>query len=123
LPPRSLEPGTRVVLRTHVGPVPVQVESEHVLFDPARRLFADRMLGGSFRAWHHEHRVEAAAAGARLIDDIVYELPLGRLGELVAGTSVRRRLDRLFDYRHAMTRLICEGRTPDEARRLIRASV
>ena len=42
--------------------------------------------------------------GASVLEDrIVYRLPGGRLAELAAGWLVRRRLDRLFAFRHRVT--------------------
>jgi ligand-binding SRPBCC domain-containing protein len=88
-PPRSLEVGTRVELRMHVGPVPIKIVAVHVKYE-AGRMFADRMTRGPFKSWLHHHIVEATATGARLIDDVEYELPGGWLGRTVAGGAVRR---------------------------------
>jgi ligand-binding SRPBCC domain-containing protein len=107
--PRSLEVGARAILRTRVGPLWVTIEAEHIAYEPGRS-FTDTMRRGPFRAWTHEHRCEPTATGSRLTDTIDYELPLGALGRLVAGTAVRRRLDRLFDFRHAVTRRECLAR-------------
>jgi ligand-binding SRPBCC domain-containing protein len=35
-----------------------------------------------------------------MIDEIDYALPFGWLGDLVAGPLVRKKLQRVFDYRH-----------------------
>lgn len=35
-----------------------------------------------------------------MTDEIEYALPLGWLGELVAGNFTREKLRRMFDYRH-----------------------
>jgi ligand-binding SRPBCC domain-containing protein len=102
-PPRSLEVGTRVLVRVRVGPVPVLFEAEHIAYERGRR-FVDRMVRGPFRSWVHEHRFEPRGAGARLIDDVEYELPLGALGRLAGGAFARRRLERMFDFRHQVTR-------------------
>lgn len=106
VPPRSLAVGARVVLRTHVGPLPVIVEAEHIACEPGRS-FTDTMRRGPFRAWVHQHLCEATEGGSRLTDAITYELPLGRLGALVGGPMVRRRLERMFAYRHEVTLRIC----------------
>ena len=102
-PPRSLAAGTRVVVRVRIGPIPVIFEAEHVACEPGRR-FVDRMVRGPFRSWVHEHRFEPRGAGSRLIDDVEYELPLGALGRLAGGAFAARKLERLFAYRHQVTR-------------------
>ena len=35
-----------------------------------------------------------------MTDEVEYALPLGWLGELIAGRAVRAKLERMFDYRH-----------------------
>ena len=105
-PPTSLEVGTRVVLRTYLGPLPLVVEAEHIAYERGRS-FTDTMRRGPFARWEHEHRCEATATGSRLTDAITYELPLGALGRWVAGAAVRRRLERMFDHRHEVTRRVC----------------
>ncbi len=110
-PPTSLAVGTRVVLRTKVGPFWQTIEAEHVAYQPGT-MFADRMIKGPFPRWLHRHVV--TARGPRectLTDDIDYELPLGALGRFVGGWVARRQLSRLFDFRHEVTRAACEGRS------------
>jgi ligand-binding SRPBCC domain-containing protein len=106
-PRRSLAVGSRVVVRVRVGPFPVIFEAEHIAFERGRR-FVDRMVRGPFRSWVHEHRFEARGDGARLVDAVDYELPLGALGRLAVGAFARRKLERLFSYRHEVTRAACE---------------
>lgn len=108
-PPRSLEVGTRVKLRTKVGPIWQTIEAEHVAYEPGH-MFADRMTRGPFASWLHRHVVTPLGPDAcRLTDDITYELPLGMLGRTFGGWFARRELERLFDFRHEVTRAACEG--------------
>ena len=110
LPPRSLEVGTRVEVRAWIGPFPTTIVAEHVAYERGK-LFADRMLAGPFRSWLHRHRFESReGGGSRLIDDIEYELPLGWLGRTFGAGLARRRLERLFEHRHRITRSFCEER-------------
>jgi ligand-binding SRPBCC domain-containing protein len=107
-PPSSLAVGTRVVLRTKIGPVWQTIEAEHVAYEPGT-MFADRMVRGPFASWLHRHLVAPRGLDAcTLTDDIEYELPLGALGRAVGGRFVRRELERLFTFRHAVTRAACE---------------
>jgi hypothetical protein len=106
-PPTSLAVGTRVIVRVKVGPFWQVIEAEHVALEPGRR-FVDRMLRGPFAAWEHEHRIDPEGPDAcRLIDTVDYALPLGALGRLFGGGFARRELERLFDYRHQVTRDGC----------------
>jgi ligand-binding SRPBCC domain-containing protein len=109
--PSSLEVGARARVRVYLGPIPMIIEAEHVAYEPGH-LFVDEMRRGPFATWRHEHRCEPTPTGSRLIDAITYRLPLGRLGQLVGDAAVRRRLERLFDYRHQVTKRYVEAQGP-----------
>jgi ligand-binding SRPBCC domain-containing protein len=111
-PPASLAVGTRVILETKIGPFWQTIEAEHVDYEPGR-MFADRMVKGPFASWLHRHIVTPAGEHAsRLTDDIEYELPLGMAGRIFGGAIAKRQLDRLFAYRHEVTRAECEASSP-----------
>jgi ligand-binding SRPBCC domain-containing protein len=108
-PPSSLEAGTVVIARTRVGPLWVTIEAEHVACTPpssenAECGFEDVMHGGPFKRWHHRHRFLPHPEGAILRDEIEYEPPLGPLGRLADPWAIRPRLERMFAYRHRITR-------------------
>ncbi len=108
-PPRSLEVGTRVVLRVAVGPVRRTLVFEHVGYVPGTS-FTDKMVEGPLQHWVHEHIVVPDGdAAAYLIDRVEYSLPLGLLGALALRPIARYELTRLFAYRHEVTRAECEG--------------
>ena len=107
-PPTSLEVGTRVILEVRVGPFWQTIVAEHVAYEPGK-MFADRMIEGPFSSWLHKHVVTPEGEGrAKLTDDIEYELPLGAIGRAFGGGFARRNLERLFEYRHDVTRQACE---------------
>lgn len=107
-PPVSLEVGTRVILRVKVGLFWQTIEAEHVEYAPGH-LFADRMVRGPFAYWLHRHIVEPRGKNeCALIDDVSYELPLGAVGAFFGGWFAERELQKLFAYRHEVTRRACE---------------
>ncbi|MCE9638388.1 MAG: TIGR01777 family oxidoreductase [Planctomycetes bacterium] len=104
-PAGSLRDGERVVLRV---PAPPFVDGRWVAeIRDVRRPhgFRDVQISGPFGAWEHRHEMRPGATpGTSSIEDrIEFALPFGPLGRLGAGI-VRRRLDQLFRYRHAVTR-------------------
>jgi ligand-binding SRPBCC domain-containing protein len=104
----SIRAGSRVVLRVWLGPWPVTWEAEHAEYQPGR-LFADRQARGPFASWYHRHLfLDDGAGGTLLRDEVVYEPPLGRLGRLLAGGFVERKVQKMFDFRHEATRRIVE---------------
>jgi ligand-binding SRPBCC domain-containing protein len=106
-PPASLDVGTRVVLRVKVGPFWQTIIAEHVECEPGK-MFADRMLTGPFANWLHRHIVTPRGDDqCVLTDDIEYELPLGILGRTLGAGFARRNLERMFEFRHQVTREAC----------------
>ena len=93
--------GAKVVVRARVAPAVDTIWTmQHYDVAPPER-FRDRMLRGPFDRWDHLHRFDALGPGrTRATDEISWTLPLGPLGALGDG-MVRRRLERMFGYRHA----------------------
>ena len=102
------EVGTSAIIETRIlGPIKTRWVAQHTVYDPPH-VFEDVQIKGPFRSWRHRHIVEPNAEGAILRDEIDYEPPLGFLGRAVAPLLVQRRLQKLFDYRHEVTRRWCE---------------
>jgi ligand-binding SRPBCC domain-containing protein len=115
LPPKSLEAGTRTIVETKLfGLFKVQWEALHTAYEPPR-MFEDVQVRGPFKSWRHRHIVEPHELGARLVDDIEYEPPFHFLGRIAAPLLVERRLKRLFDYRHEVTRRWAESKDEEAA--------
>lgn len=92
--------GAEAELRVPVGPLRVKWVAKHEALPDG---FRDEQTRGPFRRFEHEHRFLPAPGGSLLEDRVRYELPLGALGRAVAGRSVARRLERMFNHRHALT--------------------
>ena len=104
------EVGTLAIVETRIlGPIKARWVAEHTLYDPPH-MFEDIQVKGPFHSWRHRHIVEPVSDGAILRDEIDYEPPLGFLGRLVGPILIQKRLQKLFDYRHEVTRQWCEER-------------
>jgi ligand-binding SRPBCC domain-containing protein len=102
------EIGARTIVEAQVfGPFRTTWISQHTIYQPPH-LFEDIQLKGPFRRWRHRHIITPHANGAVLRDEIEYEPPMGFVGRLFAPLLIQRRLGRLFDYRHKITRISCE---------------
>jgi ligand-binding SRPBCC domain-containing protein len=66
--------------------------------DPGHR-FIDEQRIGPYRLWIHEHRFEPLPNGVHMTDHVTYTLPFGPLGNLTHTLYIRRRLEKIFDYR------------------------
>ncbi len=101
--------GARVSLRTKVGPVWSRWEIVHRDYIEGRQ-FRDVLMSGPFAKWEHLHLIEPAGENACVLtDEIHYRLPLGALGRMGGGAFTRRQLERMFTYRHAVTKADLEG--------------
>lgn len=93
----------RLTIELRAGPFRRRWIAQHGDFQPGRQ-FRDVQIAGPFARWEHTHTVEPDGASACYLEDRVeYALPLGWLGRFFAGAFVRRKLDRLFAYRHRVT--------------------
>jgi len=105
----SIQVGSRVVLLSHLGPIPLRWVAEHVEYD-LPRLFADTQRSGPFARWEHRHHfLDDGQGGTLLRDEVEYDPPLGALGRTLGGAFIRRKLQRMFDYRHDVTRRLVES--------------
>ncbi len=98
----SVRDGTRRTFRLRQGPFSVTWVARHQDYQAGRQ-FADVQEQGPFAAWRHTHRCESTATGSVLDDHIAYRLPLGALGQAIAGGTVDKMLDAMFAFRHART--------------------
>lgn len=104
----GLETGARVVLETKIGPVTQRMIAVHTAYEKGR-MFQDTIVKGPFSKWIHTHTMEPDGEGGTwLIDHIEYELPMGPLGALFGGGFARKKLEKMFEFRHEVTRKECE---------------
>lgn len=97
------DPGSRVSITTRIGPFRKRWVAEHRDFVEGR-MFRDVQVEGPFARWDHTHTFRPAAEGGCILEDRVeYALPGGWLGRTLGGGAVRRRLERIFSYRHETT--------------------
>jgi len=100
--PGGITDGAQATIEVGIGPVKQRWVAEHRLTYDG---FVDRQVEGPFAHWEHYHRFEAIDEGrSRLVDEIHYRLPFGLLGGAFGGPMVADKLDRMFRYRHAVTR-------------------
>lgn len=105
----SIKTGSRVVLKTFLGPVPLRWVAEHMEYEPPH-FFADRQVSGPFARWYHRHEFLDDGQGGTILRDVVdYEPPLGMLGRIFGAAFVEAKLEKMFDYRHETTRKIVEA--------------
>jgi ligand-binding SRPBCC domain-containing protein len=100
--------GSQAVIEQKIfGLIPSRWVAEHTVYDPPR-MFEDVQVSGPFKSWRHRHIIEPHAEGALLRDDIEFEPPLSFLGAIAAPVFILPKLEKMFVYRHEVTKEWCE---------------
>jgi uncharacterized protein (TIGR01777 family) len=102
-PEGDLFEGALIDYRLRLRGVPVRWRTRIDVWDPPRT-FVDSQVRGPYRSWIHTHQFEPLDGGTLVRDVVRYELPLGALGDLVAGKLVENDVALIFAYRR--TRLL-----------------
>jgi uncharacterized protein (TIGR01777 family) len=90
--------GTLIDYALRLHGIPVRWQSRIDAWEPNRK-FVDVQTRGPYALWQHTHEFEPADGGTVIRDRVRYRLPMGALGELLAGRLVRRDLDAIFEFR------------------------
>ncbi|HET6422930.1 MAG TPA: TIGR01777 family oxidoreductase [Planctomycetaceae bacterium] len=99
----GIRDGARAELRMRLGPVSQTWIAEHRDYRAGQQ-FRDVQLEGPFAKFEHTHRFTAQDhESCWLNDHIEYIPPFGTLGRMLAGRMIRKKLDRVFRYRHHVT--------------------
>lgn len=93
--PIAMRVGTHIDYTLRVHGIPLRWTSEITAWEPPNR-FVDTQVRGPYRWWHHEHRFEELGDSTRVIDNVEYAVPGGRLVYML---FVKRDLNRIFDFR------------------------
>jgi len=65
--------------------------------------FVDEQRIGPYRLWYHEHQFEVVDGGVKMTDRVTYEVGWGLIGWLAEHWWIRRKLERIFDFRARKT--------------------
>lgn len=65
-----------------------------------KQFFVDEQRFGPYNFWHHQHHIKAIENGVLMTDILHYRLPLGPVGRIVHAIDIKKRLNKIFDYRY-----------------------
>ncbi len=112
----GIRDGDSGAMWVYLGPFHMRWSFEHRDYIEGRQ-FRDVQTSGPFRRWKHTHLITPEGPEAcRLEDRIEYELPFGALGNFFGGWLVRRKLARVFEYRHRVTAEAMRASTVGQSR-------
>ena len=101
--------GSRTIIESRIlGPFKVRWVAEHTAYDPPR-MFEDVQVSGPFKSWRHRHLVAPHGSGGSILrDEIEFEPPFSFIGDLAAPLFIVPKLEKMFEYRHQVTKEWCE---------------
>ena len=100
--------GSRAIIKSKIFGISVKWVAEHTAYDPPR-MFEDVQVSGPFAYWRHRHIFESVDGGTIMRDEVEYEPPSGFLGRFAAPYMVIPKMEKMFEYRHNVTRAWCES--------------
>ena len=98
------ETGARAIIEMKIlGLIPERWIAEHTKYEPPR-MFEDVQISGPFKSWRHQHIILPHEDGAFLRDEIEFEPPFWIFGKIAAPFAIVPKLEKMFAYRHEVTR-------------------
>lgn len=95
----NVQRGTIINYQLQLYGVPFKWKTEIVDFQNNNQ-FIDKQLNGPYKLWLHTHRFKKFKDGTLILDDVKYQLPLGRWGLFFGGWFVKRDINKIFNYRY-----------------------
>jgi uncharacterized protein len=97
--PETIGEGTTIDYKLVLRGIPLRWRSVIEEWVPGRK-FVDRQVKGPYSLWHHTHEFEPARGGTILRDRVRFAVPVGALGDVVAGGFVMSDVQKIFEFRH-----------------------
>jgi ligand-binding SRPBCC domain-containing protein len=64
-----------------------------------KEFFVDEQRYGPYSLWHHQHLFKEIESGVEMTDIVYYKLPLWFIGDIANTILVKKKLQRVFEYR------------------------
>lgn len=94
----EIQEGTLIDYQLKIRGVPAKWRTLISKWNPPHQ-FMDSQLKGPYRRWEHTHSFVELKGGTLLLDQIVYNVPLKKIGNLFAGFIVKKDVETIFSYR------------------------
>lgn len=105
--PIVMRAGTIIDYTIRLHGIPMQWRTEIARWEPPRE-FVDIQVRGPYALWVHTHRFTETRGETTIEDEVRYAMPLGMLGR-IAHPLVRRRIERIFEYRRRTVERLLVG--------------
>ena len=100
----DIKEGDQTYFKVKVGPFWLKWLAHHLEYEK-NVMFTDIQRDGPFLFWEHNHRFHPDGDHAFILEDhLRFRLPVSPISNVLALPSVKKRLNRMFEYRHALTK-------------------
>lgn len=100
--------GSQAIIEQKIfGLIPAKWIAEHTKYEPPK-MFEDVQISGPFKSWRHRHIILPHEKAAILRDEIEFEPPMWIFGAIAAPVFILPKIEKMFAYRHEVTRKWCE---------------
>ena len=103
----ELQEGTKINYSLSLHGFPISWQSMITDWKPNKK-FSDVQLKGPYNHWRHTHEFEEKNGGTLIKDSILYKVPFGIPGDLVAGQLIKKDLEAIFNYRYKSIETLLE---------------
>lgn len=104
----KIKKGTEINYKLKIHGVPAKWKTKITVWDPPNS-FVDNQESGPYSKWHHTHSFISLKGGVMMDDRIIYRLPFGLLGSLIASKFVRSDIKNIFSHRQSTIGSIFPG--------------
>jgi uncharacterized protein (TIGR01777 family) len=99
-----LREGSITVFYLKIGFMKIKWIAKHIDYMKNRR-FTDIQVRGPFSSWRHTHTFIPVSGNSSFLEDsIQYRLKFHPVSTVIAGRFVKRKLEKMFSYRHSVTK-------------------
>ncbi len=63
------------------------------------KYFTDKQIKGPYKLWEHNHYFTQYRNGVLMKDEVKYQLPFGVVGKIAHSLLVRKKIEKIFEYR------------------------
>jgi uncharacterized protein len=94
----SLKTGTLIDYSLKLHGIPLRWKTRINAFEN-QKMFIDEQLNGPYKKWVHTHEFITVGKGTLVVDEIIYKIPMGLLGNIFAAAIIKKDLSNIFNYR------------------------
>jgi uncharacterized protein (TIGR01777 family) len=94
----EIHEGTLIDYRLSLHGIPFKWRTRIENWNPGSQ-FVDTQLSGPYKLWHHTHDFIEFGGGTLMRDRVLYQVPMGWIGDFFAGLKVKADVSKIFSYR------------------------